>query len=739
MPLPPLHWTAALLLTALAISQAQDPTTTARRTMPRGVSADRIASVFAHDGALLGIARRYRASFEPRSITYRPALGRAAPAAHSFQLQLQHIHRGDTPILNAAKQTPEISHDRQQVIYHWPGIQERYQTTTAGLEQSFVFAERPAGTGDLVVSLDLQTTLPLTGDGKAAWLDTAGNGVTIGAVSGIDAVGRTTPGTLHCGQHKLELRLPGWFVDAASYPLILDPLIGTAVNALPNADCDFPDCAYDAYTDSYCVAWTQYFGGGASDIVGSVWAASDLSFAYAFAVNQAVDADSVRVCNIAGSGVFVMVWVAYEIQGNRIAGIAFDPLQAQATNVWTLYGPAGVHSPIVSGEASVQGDSCIIAWQDLTYGLVGCTLQVNLQLQVGATQPVQLAGGAVAEPCFSKQGGAPGLHLLVWVDRPTGLPGWVRARLFDYQLNPLGPGAWVQTGTQDCGWPAVDGDGFRFLVAWEEQELANPSLTDIRGRLLTVGPQGITSQGAVQDWVRHPGRADFAPDVAMLGDKYGLVYMSAAPQAAPFSDDAWARVLSGNGAPIGGELRLDLVPGNVYRYEHAPRLIGCVDGDPASIFDDGLVVFADQSVTTADSDVGLQQIVPMGPGGSVTDLGGGCGPGGLAVANGACALGNQDFRCELYGAQALSIPFLLLGLPGPLQQCGFCSLLQPLSCQFVANQAGYASAPLPLPGNPALVGLPLRFQFATFQVNYVGCPQTPGLAASNMVEAVVDY
>jgi hypothetical protein len=44
-----------------------------------------------------------------------------------------------------------------------------------------------------------------------------------------------------------------------------------------------------------------------------------------------------------------------------------------------------------------------------------------------------------------------------------------------------------------------------------------------------------------------------------------------------------------------------------------------------------------------------------------------------------------------------------------------------------------------VPGGPGLVGVAIEFQFATFNVNYVGCPLAPGLAASNIVRATLDY
>lgn len=707
------------------------------RTAPPALAASSFAGVMERDGALLGTARRYRATFGERGVEYLPALGKHAPRAEPWQVHTVSITRGDTLVLDAGTATPQRSHDRTSVAYTWPGVVEHYAAQSAGLEQSFHFATAPRGRGDLVVHLAVATALPPSSDGRTAWLTPGGGGVTLGAVTGIDALGHRCAGTAHLTATGVDLSLPGWFVDSAVYPLVLDPLIGTATEALAGADCDFPDCAYDGFSGTYCVVWTQFFGGGTTGVVGSVFLA-DLTFGYAFAVNQPGDEDSVRVCSIGGTGLFVMVWVNYTNSGSSISGLAFEPTQAQATNVWNLYGPAGVSMPVLSSEATQFDDDCLVAWIDDTYGLIGCSVAIDNQFQVSATQLVQIAGGNATEPAFSKQGGNPGVHLLTWVDRPQGLPGWVRAQVVDNDMNLIGTGAWIQNVPQNAGWPSVDGDGFRFLIAWEEQEVANPSATDIRGRIVTVGSLGITTQGSVFDLVAYPNDLDMAPDVALLGDKFGITYMGQAPNA-PYWDDVYFRALSPSGVPIGGELRLDLTLGTAYRYEHTPRIIGRRDGDPSTTDDDGLVVFADQSATTGDSNVGLQAVESMGPGGAVVDMGGGCGPGGLAVANDPFALGNPQFRFELYGAQSLTIPFLLIGLAGPRQTCGVCTVIQPLSCQFVANTAGYCIGAMNVPGDPVLVGVSIEFQFATFQVNYVGCPTVPGMAASNIVRATLDY
>lgn len=704
----------------------------------KAINASQVAGVYEHDGVLLGVAKSYRTTFGERSVTFQPALGKDAPQAHTMRLATTAIHRGDQVVLRSKDAAPDREHTRTSVTYSWPGIAEHFAPRPDGLKHSYVFAQRPAGHGDLIVRLAVETTLQANANG-GQWRDGADLGINIGDVVGIDTFGKRCAGEKRLVDGQLELRLPEAFVENAHYPIELDPLISTATQALAGTDNDFPDVAYDAASDSYCVAWTQYQGGGQSNIVGSVWTASPLGYAYAFAINQPGEEDSVRVTNIAGLGLFVLVWVNYGTAGNTISGLALEPTQGQGSSVFPIDGPYDVYTPAVSGEATVLDDDCLVVWMDSSLGLLGCSVALDQQLQPTVSPFVSIATSDVSEPAISKQGGNIGMHLVTWTYRPPGSPGWIRAQVVDHDMVLVGPAAWVQNAPQNAGFSAVDGDGFKFLVTWEQQEIGNPSTTDVLGKILTIGSGGITSVGGVLDLSVRPNMFDYAPDVAMLGDKFGLAYMVADP-AALFDDDSYVRVLGPAGATIGDELLLDVTPGINYPYEHAPRLIGKRAGDPATTADDGLVVFADQNTAaTFDSDVGLQAIEAMGLGGSIVDLGGGCGPGGLAVTAGPVALGNNTLPLELYGAPPLAVPFVLLGLPNARVGCGVCNFVDPSNAWFVPNTAGTAITSFAIPGDPILIGFAFDLQFVTFNVLYVGCPVLPGVAASNIVRATIDY
>lgn len=700
-----------------------------------------VAGVHQDREHLIGVAGRYRAEFGERAVTYRPALGRDAPRAHACTLSLVQARRGGEPERTAGT-APMRTHDRRAVRYRWPWATEQYEPRPQGLKHSIVFDRLPDGgdDADLVITLAVAAGALQPDANADAWLDEQGVGVTVGDVVAIDANGARCRGSkaLAANGH-LELSIPASFCTNARLPLTVDPLIGTATPAYAGTDNDFPDVAYEAASNTWCVVWTQFLGGGQSVVNGSVWLASPLTFGYAFGINQPASADSVRVTTIAGQAVFVLAWVTYEPGGNWVRALALEPVQGLGSAVLDVDGPYPITSPALSGEATVYDDDCLCVWRDDQLGVLGCSLQVDAQLQLTATPFVQLAAGSdVAEPAISKQGGEYGLHLVTWTDRPIGQPGWIRGQVVDHDMNLLGPAAWLQATPQDAGWSASDGDGARLLVAWEEQELQNPSSTDLRGKLVTIGPAGITSVGAAIDLAAAPGVVEFGADVARLGDMYGVTG-AVVDQQTPFGDDAFVQILDALLRPIGAALRLDVTTGGGYLYEHAPRLIGRIAGDPNTNADDGLIVFADQNITTTfDSDVGLQQVEALGPGGPIVDLGGGCGPAGLASTPGPAAIGNPALALELFAAQPLAVPFVLLGLPNQRVPCGVCAFVDPLDARFAPNTAGTAATTLAIPGNPILIGAAFEFQFVTLNVSYVGCPALPGVAASNIVRVTID-
>ncbi|MEQ1634340.1 MAG: hypothetical protein ABL997_18305, partial [Planctomycetota bacterium] len=344
------------------------------------------ACVNAHGPEVLAVGRGYRAAFDERAVTYRPALGKAAPRAYPFRIELQRVERGEFAFdASAAPCERSVDERARTVAFARPnGIVERYVAMPDGLAQSVTFAGPIGGKGDLVVTFAVATDLEAAGADpqSLAWLAPSLGGVTISTVAGIDSNGRRVDGSMARTDRGYELRLPAAFVDSAVYPLVLDPLIGPVVDALPGYDIDFPDVAYEPFSDSYCLGWTMYGGGGTSDAVGALFRASDRSLAAAFVINQSGDEDGVRVTSIAGMGVYVFVWLNLPPGGTalQIATMTLEPTQPAASQVYVIAGPGGVSSPRLSGEATTYDDDCLVIWDDDQQGVVGASLQVNPDL-----------------------------------------------------------------------------------------------------------------------------------------------------------------------------------------------------------------------------------------------------------------------------------------------------------------------------------------------------------------------
>jgi hypothetical protein len=120
---------------------------------------------------------------------------------------------------------PTLGAHGNRVTLERDGVTEWYAAGPFGIEQGFTLSQRPAGSGG-----GLTLALRLAG-GARAEQDAAGNVVlsqpggkrlSYGALSAVDAGGRTLPASLHARGNVLELRVRD---RGAVYPVVIDPLI----------------------------------------------------------------------------------------------------------------------------------------------------------------------------------------------------------------------------------------------------------------------------------------------------------------------------------------------------------------------------------------------------------------------------------------------------------------------------------------------------------------------------------
>ena len=263
------HILAAVVVAAAAGSgMAQDPTPLRPALDPMtGIRAAK--GIEAAGDQVVGFGADYKARFDQGGVEYTPALGKLAPHNLPLRFTLQSIRRGNQLLLDATARTPKPVIVGDQVVYGRGDVDEQYQVRSDGIEQLFTFARPFGGDGDLVVRGRIDTELvPTTNpDGSISWLLPGVGGVHVGLVTGIDAGGNRVQGQLRRDGNSLELSLPDAFVDAASFPLVLDPLLGTEFQVGTGNNSD-PDVAFDASNNVYLAVWQNRFSTADIDVYG---------------------------------------------------------------------------------------------------------------------------------------------------------------------------------------------------------------------------------------------------------------------------------------------------------------------------------------------------------------------------------------------------------------------------------------------------------------------------------------
>lgn len=170
---------------------------------------------------------RYKASFHDGAV-FVPYLGQAYPQVQSLRWCTTSVRCGDQEL---ATKAPRASWSEYRVEYDLGGVVEAYDVRASGLEQTFVLAQRPTGRGDLIIRGSLTTELHASdrapGHSDVVFVDAAGQSIlSYGAATAIDAAGRKQPMTTAMQADGLELRLDRAWLEQASFPLVIDPLLG---------------------------------------------------------------------------------------------------------------------------------------------------------------------------------------------------------------------------------------------------------------------------------------------------------------------------------------------------------------------------------------------------------------------------------------------------------------------------------------------------------------------------------
>lgn len=696
--------------------------------------------VFRCDDEVVALGSTYKAWLRPGAVEYVPIFG-AQAAPRSVRWRATQSRRGEQAVAFASR-APRLLAPARAEYDVANGITEVYEAKAGGLEQSFVFAERPAGAGDLVVECQLTTDLALAAnDGSTVSFVAAGFGtVTIDGVCGVDAAGRRVPGSLQLAGDRLSLVLPAAFVETASYPLTLDPLIGTAQQFGP-VNPTIRDVVFDPATNDWFVILTLDISVFDDDLYGMrIDAATGNPVGAAFPI----DVGSTWVVDPKAASVRSSARCAVAFLGGPTANdvcVRTVNLATSAVSGLVVVSTAGLYVAIGS-EATTADDEVLVAWIDGDVKIAQVTIAAGVLPVVGPA--VTVAPAVIAAPfehvAISRTGGGSGIYLVTWNAAPGLFSSYnVLGRAVSRNAVMMSP---VQTVAASGANSAVDTAGSTglfttgFLVAWQTYEPANPQLYDIACAQVTFssfsGTLTVTQGPSIVQGTAN--LTEDQPDVAWLGGRYAVTFTDNSTSS---SSNAAARIVNPDCTTCSARMNfLGTNPTTAWTAEFGARVCGRAAW--GAVTDDAMVVYTEANPSSGSSAAISQRIEALGAGGVVTDLGGGCGQGGTASSTpSGFALGNDNFQFQVDGLLAGALPLCCLAVPGPTISCGPCTFLSPLATFYEPSVAGSASHGLAVPCSTAYFGFQVEVQWASLLTSSTPCPLVAGLAASNRVRLTV--
>lgn len=689
------------------------------------------------DGELWGGGPDYKVLFRDGGFAFTPALGAGAPRNFPVAFELESVARGGALILAAdGRAAPVLGADGIVRYAHPSGIEERYEMRADGVEQSFVFTQPLPGTGELVVRGRLATDLaaPLGEHAELALTAADLGGVRFGAVAGADAAGLTAAGSLRYDGAALELVLPAAFVDGAAYPLVLDPLIGSAfeIPGLGTFDETRPDVAFDNGTSFYLVVWQRQYSSVDYDIHAQRISTAGLPVGGLIFIENAPDTYAVypTVAGVVSTRSFLVAWQEKTTGSYNIMSRAVHSLDGSQSSIFGLATSSSDElEPDAGGERTTEDDDVLVVWERQNAGIFSAQVSVPSSGNPFIVNQTTIASDSRAySAAISKSGGSSGRLLVTY--NVLYAPGDVDVYVALLDRNGVlldGPQG-LATSLSDESEPDVDGDGSVWILAYE---LDAGSDSEIHCQRILFNGFSSTLFYGVSSAITADAVEQFDPAVAWTPGKAFVAWH----QGDFFNNDVYVKGVDPNDCGT-CEATLPLATGSLW--EGLPKLASQYSGGSAG--DQVLATWYSGIATIfgIDSTEIMAQRLEAFGGGSAVNLGGGCGGGGSIATSGAIAAGNPSFAVKLSGADPLAtLALLVIRVPQPMFSCGGCSVMLAPSQYSVPLFAGGASQTVPLACDASVVGVQLDTQWVVLPTLSIPCPTFGHLGVSDRLRLTI--
>lgn len=450
-------------------------------------------------GAVAVFAPSYKAIFDEQGASFVPFLG-ADGASRELRTRLVAATIGGRPI--AVDSAAAARREGGSVVHERGLVDEVYELSLDHVEQTFVVDHHP-GAGDLRLRVALESGLAEgAATGGLSFVDERGEGVSYGSASVRNADGTLTAVPTLRVDGGVEIVVPQALLDAAAYPLVVDPVIHSLAIENGAAFATEADAAYDLLTNTWTVVYQVERSATDRDAYCRIYDAATMTLRGERVIDASLDDVSKPKIANSRAGSRHLVVAQRSLAGgstSQIAGWFVYPsnmvVSAPGTIASTTSIPgAGCFNPDVggsSGTSSTGAQFCVV------YTAVLSDFQQSIYASRLTLAGAPLAAPQVVDNTIDAWNDRPAISsvsdgqgwAMAWERQGWGSTGWYGRDVYGAQLTVAG----VRTGPTRITAASADGASslydsvsvcvlprsgttMRWFVAYSRYTLLNPDV-----------------------------------------------------------------------------------------------------------------------------------------------------------------------------------------------------------------------------------------------------------------------